>query len=72
MLAGQPGHGGIFTTKETVMTTIGNDTAPAPAGTPGVRRRSVLKWVGIGVGSVVLAGGAGVGVRGRAVAAVSA
>ena len=37
-----------------------------PAGAPAVHRRSVLKWLGIGVGSAVVAGGVGVGARGAA------
>lgn len=32
--------------------------------TPGISRRSALKWAGLGLGSVIVAGGVGAGIRG--------
>ena len=45
------------------MATTSQDTATDRPDATGVSRRSVLRWVGVGVGAAVVAGGAGVGVR---------
>lgn len=41
-----------------------DDEAPEPSHPRGMTRRGVLKWIGLGAGGLILAGGAGAAVRG--------